>query len=96
MIRADIIMYPIAKVQTASKASLEFFITFIMILILFEYLNALNTLNTQNVLNILKSLNNLKPLLNIVNAGNIDMRSMIAQGVKGYFINDITPFFPSL
>ena len=63
---------------------------------LFEYLNALNTLNTLNVLKILKSLNNLNPLLNKVNAGRMDTKSMIAQGVNGYLTKEEAPLCPSL
>ena len=67
-----------------------------MIIMLFEYLNTLNTVKTLNALNVLKSRNNLKLSLNMVSAGNIEMRSMIANGVNGYFRNDAMPFLPSL
>lgn len=59
-----------------------------MIEMLLEYRNALNIRKTRNVLNILKSLNSLKPLLSAVSVGSIDIKSMIAQRVKGYRIND--------
>ena len=78
--------------QTASKASFELLITFAIIVILLEYRNALNIRKTRNVLNILKSLNNLNPLLSKVSAGSIEIRSMIANSVKGYLINDDTDF----
>lgn len=46
-------MYPIARAQTAISASLDFFMTFAIMMKLFEYRNALNTRKILNVLIIL-------------------------------------------
>ena len=63
---------------------------------LLEYLKALKTLKILNVLTILKSLNSLKPGFKTVTVGRIEIRSTIAQGVKGYLTKAVAERSSSL
>lgn len=69
--------------KTVSSASFWFLNILIMMVMLLEYLIALNTRNTLRERNNLKILNSLKLLSKSMTDGNIAIRSMIANGVKG-------------